>query len=104
MNKHIYRIRNNIPLIINYINDPQTFATAALICKDFAEVTQNPQTQDKMKEKVPKKPIYCWKIYCATENVYKFIWNEKEPVTCVDDGTHILDTNNTSIIAKKLIF
>ena len=98
-NNHIFLIRNNIPLIIDYIDDPKTFATTALVCKYFAEVTQDANIQNKAKAKFLNKSICKWRVYCITECEYQYTWVSQKPVLCPNDKTHIIDKSSQCIFS-----
>lgn len=42
--------------------------------------------------------IYQWRIYCATEDTWKYVWSETAPTTCPTDTAHTVNLDSISDI------
>lgn len=45
--------------------------------------------------------VYKYRIWCSTENAYRYIWRDGEqgaPTTCPEDTAHSVDTNKVTVV------
>jgi hypothetical protein len=42
--------------------------------------------------------LFKYRVWCETEQAYKYTWDETEPTTCPDNNSHSLDTTKTTVV------
>lgn len=42
--------------------------------------------------------LYKYRIWCNDESIYKYVWDEEEPIICPSNDTHTIDISSITII------